>query len=259
MYRRSLLLHLAVVSLMTTQLFADDGVSRSPESIAAGEKLYVSACSGCHGKTGEGGRGPNLSDGRLVRRLNNQQLFQAIKTGVPGSDMPAFPIGDAKIWSIVSYLRSLSAPAMVSHVPGDAEAGRATFFGKGQCSNCHMIRGQGGVLGPDLSNAGATRTVKQLRLSVQVPDERIAEGFSGAKVTLKSGATVSGIVKNSNNYSLQVLDAKGGLHLLDANEVRTVEPAPASLMPQVAAKLTPGEFQDLLAFLSRQSLRKESK
>ena len=62
----------------------------------------MSACAGCHGKTGEGGRGPNLNDGKLVRRLNDQRLFSAIKAGVPGSDMPAFPIGDQKIWQIVS-------------------------------------------------------------------------------------------------------------------------------------------------------------
>ena len=64
---------------------AADEPPRSPEDIAAGEKLFVSACSGCHGKTGEGGRGPNLNDGKLVRRLNDQRLFSAIKAGVPSS------------------------------------------------------------------------------------------------------------------------------------------------------------------------------
>src|SRR4051812_21033675 len=94
-------------------------VSTSSGTVAAGEKVFEAACSGCHGKTGEGGRGPNLSDGKLVRRLNDQRLFGAIKSGVPGSDMPAFPIGDEKIWQIVSFLRSLSSPAIAANAPGD--------------------------------------------------------------------------------------------------------------------------------------------
>ena len=81
----------------------DEGSLRSPESIASGQKLFASACSACHGKTGEGGRGPNLADGVLVRRSKDERLFSSIKNGVPGSDMPGFPIGDAKsgsLWDI---------------------------------------------------------------------------------------------------------------------------------------------------------------
>lgn len=248
---------LIIASMLFGSACAEERLSRSPVVIAAGEKLYVSACSGCHGKTGEGGRGPNLSDGRLVRRLNDERLFSAIKSGVPGSDMPAFPIGDEKIWQIVSYLRSLSSPAIASHVAGDVAAGREIFFATGQCSKCHMIRGQGGVLGPDLSNVGASRTLKQLRQSIQSPDERIAEGFAGATVTTKSGAKVKGIIKNSNNYSLQILDADGVLHLLDTSDVQKLEPAAESIMPEVAKKLNSGEMQNLLAFLSQQALRPE--
>jgi putative heme-binding domain-containing protein len=237
--------------------FAEENVSRSPESIAGGEKLFVSACAGCHGKTGEGGRGPNLNDGKLVRRLNDQRLFSAIKAGVPGSDMPAFPIGDQKIWQIVSYLRSLSSPAIAAPLAGDMKAGREIFFGTGQCSNCHMIRGQGGVLGPDLSNVGASRSLKQLRESVQKPDERIAEGFAGATVTTKSGMKLSGIIKNSNNYSLQLIDAKGALHLMDAMDIQKIEPSPQSLMPNVTDKLRAEDMNNVIAFLSQQTLRPE--
>jgi putative heme-binding domain-containing protein len=135
------------------------------------------------------------------------------------------------------------------------KVGRELFFGKGQCSSCHMLRGEGGFLGPDLTSIGETRTLKRLRESLEEPSARIAEGSGGATVTLKSGGKISGIVKNSNNYSIQLLDAKGGLHLLDMSAVDRVEEAQDSIMPAVAKRLSPKEVQNLLAFLARQAVR----
>ena len=53
---------MVIASVRLGSTYADKGVSRPPAVIAAGVKLYVSAYSRCHGKTDEGGRGPNLSD-----------------------------------------------------------------------------------------------------------------------------------------------------------------------------------------------------
>jgi PQQ-dependent dehydrogenase (methanol/ethanol family) len=231
----------------------DEGSLRSPESVASGQKLFASACSACHGKTGEGGRGPNLADGVLVRRSKDERLFSSIKNGVPGSDMPGFPIGDAKIWQLVGYLRSLSAPAAEALAPGDPEHGRALFAGKGKCSGCHMIHGEGGFPGPDLTNAGATLTLKQLRESIVSPNARIAEGFQHVIATTIDGKTIEGVAKNRNNYSLQVLDRTGRLHLLTSAELRKSDFPADSLMP--SARLTPSELQDLIAYVSRQSGR----
>ncbi len=57
-----------------------------PAAIAQGQKLYAAACSGCHGKPGEGGRGPNLNDGALIRRLRDERLANAIRNGVPAQE-----------------------------------------------------------------------------------------------------------------------------------------------------------------------------
>ncbi|MDZ4796802.1 MAG: c-type cytochrome, partial [Bryobacteraceae bacterium] len=131
----------------------------SAEAVVAGQKLFAAACGACHGRSGEGARGPNLADGGLIRRLNNTRLFASIKNGVPGTDMPGFPMADAKIWQIVAFVRSLSSPAIEARLEGDVPRGSAVFFGAGGCSGCHSIRGRGASLGPDLSNAGAVMTV----------------------------------------------------------------------------------------------------
>ena len=103
--------------------------------------------------------------------------------------------------------------------PGDPERGRRALFGAARCSTCHMILGQGGHPGPDLSNIGAERTVTQLRESLMKPSARIANGYRSATAVLKSGRTVQGVAKNYNNYSVHILDSTGKLHMLSRDEI----------------------------------------
>src|SRR5258707_8471821 len=73
-----------------------------PDAIQAGRKLFLASCSGCHGANAEGGRGPNLTEGRQIRRLRDGALFASIKSGVPGTDMPPSNLGDDQIWRLRS-------------------------------------------------------------------------------------------------------------------------------------------------------------
>lgn len=228
----------------------------NPEAIQEGKKLFTNSCSGCHGVNAEGGRGPNLIEGRQVRRLSERGLFQSIKSGVPGTDMPPTNLPDQQIWKVSAFVRGLSAPAYETKLTGNPEAGEAIFTGKGGCAGCHMIRGRGGYLGPDLTDIGALRTPLQLRESLLQPSARIVDGFDGVTVTLRDGTAIKGVARNNNNYSIQVLDAKGKLHLLSKEAVRETEFRKGSLMPgDYAKRLSAAEIADVLAYLSVQSVR----
>jgi len=225
-------------------------------AVTAGKQLFVEGSSGCHGTNAEGGRGPNLSQGDLIRGATNRHLFAAIKTGVKGTEMPPSALPDEKIWQMVTFLRDLTSPAFDSHVAGDADAGGGLFFGKAGCSTCHMIRGRGGYLGPDLSNIGRARTLPQLQESLVTPNAKITEGFRGVTVTMRDGKNISGVAKDNTNYAIAVLDAKGELHRLLKQDLREVVFRGKSLMPaDYKQKLSSDEIGNLLAFLSRQSLR----
>jgi putative heme-binding domain-containing protein len=170
--------------------------------------------------------------------------------------MPPSPLPDEKIWQMISFLRDLTSPAFDSQVPGDAEAGSTFYFEKGGCANCHMIQGRGGYLGPDLSNIGRSRTLPQLRESLLAPDARITEGFRGVTVTTADGRKISGVAKDNTNYVIAILDAKGNLHRLQKQKLREVVFHSKSLMPgDYKKRLSAGDLDNLLAFLSRQSLR----
>lgn len=225
-----------------------------PEAIAAGGMLFQTACSGCHGPNGEGGRGSDLVNGRGVRRADNETLFDYIQKGVPGTDMPGFPFPDEQIWHLAAFVRSLGAPAFDWKVPGDVEAGSAVFEGRAGCANCHTIRGKGGRLGPDLSVIGHTRTVMQLKEAILEPSKRIAQDYIPAEVVTRDGKRIKGAIRNRNNYSVQMIDRKGELHLLPAAEVREIVFQKDSWMPgDYGQRLSEDEIRNIIAYLSRQA------
>jgi cytochrome c oxidase cbb3-type subunit 3 len=244
------------------------------QAVDAGQKAFRETCSVCHGAFGEGGQGgegqgPNLITSGRVQRSSDDELFGIIQHGVPGSAMPAFALAANKTWQLVSYLRTLSATAVTLNVAGNAEAGRAIFSGKGQCSDCHMIGGKGGFLGPDLSDIGATRRLDQLRDAVlkttqggstsrDLYGDPLA-GYRPILLTMQDGTKVEAVAKHYSNYSVQALDKAGNLHLLHGADIKRAEFLPKSWMPDDYSKrLSAVELQDLLAYLSRQSIRPPS-
>jgi PQQ-dependent dehydrogenase (methanol/ethanol family) len=231
-------------------------VAGQADAIAAGRKLYLEGCSGCHGPTAEGGRGPNLAQGDQIRGATNRHLLSVITDGVKGSDMPPSGLPGDKVWQVVAYLRNMTAVAFDSIATGDADAGHTLFFGNAGCANCHTIRGRGGFPGPDLSNIGRVRSFRQLRESLLDPDAQIAEGYGGVTVTTKSGQTIVGVVRDNTNYAIQILDARGEIHRLLKADLREVVFRKDSLMPHdFKERLSSAEIENLLGFLGRQSIR----
>ncbi len=239
-------------------------------AIAAGQSQFIQNCAHCHGadaKGGQGeGQGPNLVASSDVRRASDATLFGIIHNGIPGSAMPSFALADHQIWQLVAFVRSLGARAIELSVSGNVAAGRAIFFGKGGCSSCHMIHGNGGFLGPDLTNIGAARRLDQIRDSVLKTTRAASDtgdlygdplaGYRPVLLKLDDGQAIEGIAKHYSNYSVEILDKDGKLHLLYGDAIKNVEFKEKSWMPDDYSKrLTSAEIRDLLAFLSRQSDR----
>src|SRR4030095_4652451 len=63
------------------------------ESVRSGMGLYRSRCADCHGLDASGYRGPDLV-AAMAGGLNDERLFQTIRKGVPGTEMPASTAAD---------------------------------------------------------------------------------------------------------------------------------------------------------------------
>ena len=230
------------------------------QDVAEGRLIYNRSCTVCHGLDGtEGDRGPALAGRRRYLRRTEEDLLDAVRNGIPGTEMPPAGLSAADARKVVAYIRSLRATASDTPVPGDIAHGQEVFWGRGGCGGCHMIGGRGGITGPDLSSVGAQRTLRALREALTVQRPRIPRGYQPADLVTTGGEAVTGIVKNENNFYLQLLDSSGTLRLFTRDELRHVTYKPDSLMPNdYDRRLTASELQDLLAFLSRQAAaRKE--
>jgi putative heme-binding domain-containing protein len=230
----------------------------NPDAIAAGAKLYATSCSACHGPDGSGGRGPNLVRRAAWHPLADEGIFNTIRNGVPGADMPPTKLPDDQTWNLVAFLHSLTGPARENNVPGDQSAGERIFWStKAGCSNCHSIRGRGGLMAPDLSNIGGSQPLAVIRQDILEPSRELSRlGKEGVTVTMKNGETIRGIARNRDNYSLQVVDRKGVLHLISMTDVKEVAILERSVMPgDFGKRLSAEELRDLLKYLSQQSIR----
>lgn len=220
-----------------------------------GHELYNRSCTQCHGLDGAAGdRAPALGAQRRYLRSTSEELFEAIKIGIRGTAMPGSPLPETDVRKIVDYVHSLRATAVDLDVPGNAANGRQVFETKANCARCHMVNGRGGILGPDLSNIGAERSLAAIRDALTVPKPVPPRGFQPVKVTTLKGMTFEGIVKNQHNTSFQILGLDNKLHLLTAGMIKEMIYQPKSIMPSNLDKsLTPAELLDLLAYLSRQA------
>lgn len=74
-----------------------------PAVIEAGEKLYGQTCRYCHGKEGQGGRGPTLRG----RGFDYRHVWSRITNGYP--PMPAFNqvYTPEQVWEIVAFVQSM--------------------------------------------------------------------------------------------------------------------------------------------------------
>lgn len=232
----------------------------SPESIQQGRSIFNRSCTMCHGQDGTAGdRGPALAARRRYLRTTERDLFDAIRSGIAGTLMPASPLPDADVWKMVWYIRSLRSTALDAPAEGNVARGARVFDSEGNCRSCHMLNGRGGILGPDLSNVAGERSLRFLEESLTKPKPDIPNGFQPVKIVTTSGRSIQGILRNEHNFSLQVLSDKGELHLLARDEVKSIEYAQQSLMPANYDKtLSDTDFRDLLAFLSRQGRRSEA-
>ena len=112
-------------------------------------------------------------------------------------------------------------------------------------------------MGPDLTNIGGSRPHGIIKQAILQPSKDLTFlGNEAVTVNLTNGHVIEGLARNRSNYSLQVIDSKGALHLISMTEVKALTISSQSPMPaDFGTRLSAQELEDLLAYLSRQSLR----
>ncbi len=223
------------------------------QAIAEGRQAFEARCAGCHGLDGRGGeRAPDVATRASARRRSDAELFQIIQSGIPARGMPAFSTMDSsQVRVLVSYLRLLQGKISGGIVSGDPRQGKALFFGKARCSECHMVEGVGGFIAGDLSAYGRTRAPEEIRSAiVSRQNESGSMDDRLTTATTRDGQKFSGVLRNEDNFSVQLQTLDGSFHLFTKAELQSLVRSSEPLMPSnYGSTLSPNEIDDLISFL----------
>jgi len=224
-----------------------------PAKAGTGRAIFESRCAACHGLDARGGEALGIGRGSAAASFTDARLRTILHDGLPRG-MPAFgsSLSDADLNAVLHYLRDLqratAASGAADAASGDAAKGRALFFGKAACAQCHMAQGQGGFLAGDLTG---------LRLDAGEIRRAIVSPSASAKtvrttVTFRDGQTIAGITRNEDNFSIQVQDERGAFHLIDKSIVTNVVRDAQPLMPgDYGQRLSAAELRDLVGYLAQ--------
>ncbi len=218
-----------------------------------GRLTFRVLCAPCHGIRAEGGRGPDLTLGSYATGDHDDDLFDVISRGVPGTEMAAYAgrMSADEIRSVVAYIRSVSRGSEKSAVPGDASTGETIFWNKGACGACHRVGIKGSSVGPDLTRVGRQRSFEYLKTSLLKPNADVTSGYATVTVETRDGRKIVGVERGYDNFSAQFVDLSGKYYSFERDDVVSMKREPRSLMPATYAQLfTQAEIVDLLAYLS---------
>jgi cytochrome c oxidase cbb3-type subunit III len=250
--RTAILWAAMAVAISGIGLNAQKPPSTSKPGSRAGQQIFASTCAGCHGLDGRGSeRAPNIAGNPKVQRMTDAQIFRIVSEGKPGTGMPAFhSVSESERHAVVRYLRTLQGPSKTATLPGNPVEGKSIFFGKAGCADCHMVAGEGGFLGSELSSYARGKPSQQIRDAILNPEADPDPQKKVAVVVTRDGARLTGILRNQDNFSVQLQTSDGRFHFFQKSEVSRIEMGSQTLMPSdYREKLSGRELDNLVSYL----------
>jgi putative heme-binding domain-containing protein len=150
--------------------------------------------------------------------------------------------------------KKLPAISELARRTGNVENGKQimarSLTGETQCLKCHMVRGTGGQIGPDLSMIGKKGSVENLFESILYPSRAIADQSVSWKIDTIDGLSLTGLIVQENESNLTLRDANGKDYPIPVKDIEKRTKSLVSLMPEdLIATLSEDELVDLVAYL----------
>ncbi len=256
--------------------FAEEGQKK--EQTKSGELLIMNkkSCLGCHQLNEEGGKiGPNLNRSSFNYRpewiyawISNPQAFH------PATKMPNLGLKPEEARAITAFLVAFQPKEddeeeeSEAGIPddwqqylstvGDAVRGEKIFNdaeGTANCAKCHLVKGKGGTVGPELSIVGTSRTREFLLESVLDPNVVITAGYKTIMILTKDRKFITGIKVNEDESGFDIVDKEGKDRHIPRDKVKKFKTQKISTMPgNFKDLLEVQEVADLLAYLGTLTL-----
>ena len=199
------------------------------------------------------------------RRRYGRMLTDALaKEVVPRRDVPTHAArqllrvvgaGFTEVWGPVEgsaveervyarYRRLLNDAAVGG---ADPRKGR-TVFGR-TCGACHMMYGEGGTVGPDLTGSNRTN-LDYLLFNVLDPNGEVQDGYKMVVVTTRDGRTYAGNVVGENDRQVTMRIVGRDAVVINKADIQSREATAVSMMPPgLFDALEESEVIDLVGYL----------
>lgn len=134
---------------------------------------------------------------------------------------------------------------------GNAQLGRRYFMtnSAAECVRCHSVGGQGGEVGPSLSNIGNVLTREQILQALIEPSARLSPGYGMVMLTLKDGTSAAGILSQESEHELVLKTSEAEPLKIPVARIAKRENVPSS-MPPMGSIMSKREIRDVVEFLS---------
>jgi len=250
---------LLIVAAVPLSVFAEEiKLPTGADDLKRGKSLYMGACTYCHGPTGDGGKGADLSRRDLRSAKTDGDLARIIEVGLPGTEMPGMMhMTRNEVLQTAAFVRTLGrAETPAAALTGNAAKGEA-LYAKHNCAACHTIDSKGGFMGPDLSVSGFRRSATHLREAIVDPSITVPNNFLYTTLTLEGGRNITGARLWEDSFIINVRDFAGNNHSIDKSRVTQVtKEQKKSPMPSYKEKLSAAQIEDLVAYMAA---RKEAR
>ncbi|MFQ5925551.1 MAG: c-type cytochrome, partial [Dehalococcoidia bacterium] len=136
---------------------------------------------------------------------------------------------------------------------GDPVAGKTLFFDQNStagCAQCHAVSGEGGDIGPELTDVASVRTLPFIIESILFPSAEIASGFEAVLLRTTDGRTINGVLRDEDEVSITLVTKEGEeIVVLKSDISRRAEDQPSLMPDNYGELLSVKQFHDILAFL----------
>ncbi len=144
---------------------------------------------------------------------------------------------------IAQYKKKILSPAMGK---ADASRGRAVY--QRTCAACHIMYGEGGKIGPELTGSNRADT-DYILLNILDPSYDVPEGYRMVTITGKDGRVFAGNVSEEDDDRV-VLTMVGQTSVIAKSDIESRMTLGISLMPEgLLLTLKDSEFLDLIQYL----------
>jgi putative heme-binding domain-containing protein len=182
-------------------------------------------------------------------RFNNLSGDSIYKHAGPfvASDLPQ-PKGPGRDWTLDEAMKVVQGGLRGR----DFEQGKLMYQAS-VCSSCHTMRGEGGQIGPDLTQLGTRFTEKDMLEAIIEPSKTISDQYAATIFYLKDGKSVVGRLINEDNEKYSISQnpfAPQNLRDIPRKDVIRKELSDVSIMlPGMINRLNEEELKDLIAYL----------